>query len=481
MIDISKMGVKKIKEGLKAREFSCAEIVNLCLQNIESKNGEINAFLEVYDDVVAQAKKVDELISRGDFSGKLLGLPLAIKDNILIKGKRTSCSSKMLENHVAAYDSTAIKKLRKEGAVFLGRTNMDEFAMGSSTETSAFGVTRNPIDPTRVPGGSSGGSAAAVASNMAVAALGSDTAGSVRQPASLCGVVGLKTTYGAVSRYGLIAMGSSLDQIGPITKKVADAREIFSVIEGIDPMDSTTLSDDFRKGIRLPLSGKAKIGVPREFVSTGVDKDVVDNFNQTVNKLEKAGHEIIDIKLPTVKHALAAYYVIVPAEISANLARFDGVKYGLHRDGQTLLDDYLQSRAAGFGKETRRRIILGTYILSSGYYDAYYKKASDVRRVISREFYDVFNGKNKVDAIVTPTAPQPAFKIGGIVDPIAMYMQDIFTVFANIVGVPAISVPSGTVARDNVNLPVGFQVVAPHFREDTILDIGEEVESFSAF
>lgn len=472
MKDLKNLTITKAHKLLTDKEVTSLELTEYYLNKIKELNPDLNAYLEVFDDCREQAMASDKRIAEGKMIGVLDGIPLAIKDNILIEGKIASASSKILENYRAVYDATAIKKLKSAGAVFLGRTNMDEFAMGSSTENSAYGVTRNPIDRTRVAGGSSGGSATAVGADMAVASLGSDTGGSVRQPASLCGIVGLKTTYGSVSRHGLMAMGSSLDQIGPLTKTVEDAEIIFNAIKGKDPMDATSLD-----GPVLPSDSgeKMRIGIPRGFVKDGIAPDVLKNFEYTVNKLKDKGYDVVEVDLPNIKYSLPVYYVIMPAEVSTNLARFDGVRYGLHIDGANLEEDYMKSRAVGFGRETRRRILLGTYVLSAGYYDAYYKKALDVRERIRRDFNDVFTGPNKVSAIITPTTLSPAFKIGEkSKDPLSMYLEDIFTVSANVVGIPAISVPSGFVERDGVMLPLGFQIMADNFREDILFKIGRD-------
>jgi len=452
---------------LDTKKLSAVELAEHYLDRINTSDKDIHAYLEVFDDVLTQAKAADKCIAAGG-QAPLLGIPLAIKDNILIKGRTASASSKMLESYRATYDATAANKLKEAGAVFLGRTNMDEFAMGSSTETSAFGVTKNPRDTARVPGGSSGGSAAAVAADMALAALGSDTGGSIRQPAALCGVVGLKPTYGSVSRHGLMAMGSSLDVIGPLTKTVADAELLFSVIRGHDPMDSTTVPDDRE---RIGQKKNYTIGVPRNFLKEGVDEDLLVEFEKGLTALAKAGHRVVDIELPTIAYSLATYYIIMPAEVSANLARFDGVRYGLHKDGADRKDDYRESRGAGFGKEVRRRILLGTYVLSSGYYDAYYGKAMQARDRIRRDVHAAFE---TVDALAMPTTPSPAFKIGEKTsDPLTMYLEDIFTVPANIIGIPALSVPYGTVTRDGSELPVGFQLLAPELGEETAFALGK--------
>lgn len=469
MIDLSKITIKQAHEDMKAGKYSAVDLAKAYLSEIGKKNGEIHAYLEVYNDVIEQAEKADERFKNGTAT-ELTGIPFAIKDNILIEGRIASSASKILENYHATYDATVIRKLKNEGVVFLGRTNMDEFAMGSSTENSAFGVTKNPYDTDRVAGGSSGGSAASVAMNGAMAALGSDTGGSIRQPASLCGLVGLKPTYGRVSRYGVMAMGSSLDQIGPFAKTVTDTEIIYNVIKGKDIKDGTTIADDTYKVKKT--GNKPKIGVPRHFLGgDGIDKDVLKNFNESVNKFKDMGYEILDITLPNIAYSLAVYYVIMPAEVSSNLSRFDGVKYGLHKDGKDGIDDYFITRGYGFGKEARRRILLGTYVLSSGYYDAYYNRANAVRRIITEDFVKAFE---KVDIIITPTTPAPAFKIGEKVsDPIAMYLEDIFTVTANLTGMPAISIPSGFSRVGDKDLPLGLQMTARHGEEDLLFKIGK--------
>lgn len=466
-IDLHSLDIKKAQEHLKKGDFSAVELVKAHLDVISAKNKDLNAYLEVFDDALEAAEKADLLIKSGK-SGPLTGIPCAIKDNILIKGKIASAASKILENYRATYNATVIAKLGREGAVFLGRTNMDEFAMGGSTENSAFGVTKNPFDPERVAGGSSGGSVAAVAMDGALFALGSDTGGSIRQPSSFCGVVGLKPTYGAVSRYGVMAMGSSLDQIGPIAKTVTDAETVFNVIRGKDPKDSTTIEQS---------SGQKKpriIGVPRHFLTgDGIDKEVLKSFEDSLVAFKNKGYEIREINLPNISYALAVYYVIVPAEVSANMARFDGVKYGLHVNGKDGIDDYFQTRRAGLGKEVIRRILLGTYVLSSGYYDAYYNRANAVRRMLTEDFLKAFE---QVDLIATPTAPSPAFKIGSKTsDPMAMYLEDIFTITANLTGMPAISIPCGmTGFKPGPSLPIGLQLTAIHGNESALFSAGKD-------
>ena len=478
-MDIKNLTIKKAHELLVNKKMSVLELANE-VTKMAKESSDLNAYLELFSDVRAQAEVAQKMIDEGTAT-LMTGIPLAMKDNILIKGKIASASSKMLENYVATYDAGVTKKLREAGAIFIGRTNMDEFAMSGSTENSAFGVTKNPHDKTRVPGGSSGGSASALASGACLGALGTDTGGSIRQPASFCGVVGLKPTYGSVSRSGLISMASSLDQAGPFAKTVEDAEIIFDCIKGHDPMDSTSESADSRLG-RNPNSFPRKafkkpkvIGIPKEFVyAKGVDLSVLKNFEESIDQMKKAGYEIKEISLPALAHGLAVYYILMPAEVSSNLARMDGVRYGYHRDGVNLLEDYMRSRGEGFGREVRRRILLGTYVLSSGYYDAYYGRACAVREMLKKDFEKAFED---VDIIATPTTPTPAFKIGEkSSDPLQMYLADIFTVPVNIVGVPAISVPSGFASDGDAKLPLGIQFIAPHFGEDALFAVGKDFE-----
>lgn len=468
MIKAEELTIKKTGELLRARAFSARELAEAFLKKIELENKKINAYIEVFDDCIKDADRADRAIAEGG-GDALTGIPLAIKDAILIKDRRCSAASRMLEQYRATYDAHVISRLRGAHAVFIGRTNMDEFAMGASTENSAFGPVKNPHDISRVPGGSSGGSAAAVAANLALGALGSDTGGSIRQPASFCGVVGLKPTYGAVSRRGLIAMASSLDQIGPIAKNVDDVEIFFNAIRSKDPEDSTSL--EYRPN-SVPAGRRTIIGVPRDFLK-GVDADVLAHFEQTLKKLSENGYEIKDIAIPHIASSLSVYYILMPAEASANLARFDGIRYGLSVQGGDIFSTYKNTRARGFGREVQRRILLGTYVLSAGYYDAYYNKANAVRGLIKSEFEKAFE---EADIIATPTAPTPAFKIGEIKDPVSMYLADIFTVPVNLVGIPAISVPSGTVSREDSSLPLGFQAMAPHFGEERLFEVGRSVE-----
>lgn len=477
-IDLKGMTIEKASKHLRDGDFSAVQLTEAYLNEIKAKNKDVNAYLEVFADALDSAKRADQMIKEGK-GGKLTGIPCAIKDNILIQDKIASSSSKILENYRATYDATVITKLKAEGVVFLGRTNMDEFAMGGSTENSAFGVTKNPLDLTRVAGGSSGGSAAAVAMDGALFALGSDTGGSIRQPASYCGVVGLKPTYGAVSRYGVMAMGSSLDQIGPLTKSVADAKIVFEAIAGKDPKDGTTIDQEAVRSAaqknRKNGTKKPTIGVPRHFLKgDGLSKEVMQTFESSLAAYKKMGYEIKEISLPNISYSLMVYYIVMPAEVSANLARFDGVKYGLHKDGKDGVDDYFETRRAGFGKEVIRRILLGTYVLSSGYYDAYYNRANAVRRMITEDFNKAFES---VDLIATPTAPTPAFKIGEKTnDPVSMYLEDIFTVPANLTGLPSISIPCKAAAQEDDSLPIGIQLTGRYGDEESLFGAGIDLE-----
>ena len=472
-IDLKNLTIEKAHAHLKNGDFKVSDLVNSYLEVIKRKNESINAYLEIYKDISEQVEKAETMFADGTAT-LLTGIPIALKDNILFTGHTASASSKILENYTAVYDSFVVEKLKKEGVVFLGRTNMDEFAMGSSTETSAYGVTRNPHDETRVPGGSSGGSAAAVASDMALVSLGTETCGSVRQPASFCGLVGLKPSYGSVSRSGIIAMGSSLDQVGTFGKNVADVEILFNAITGYDEKDSTSVPDSVRTvlGKIKGQSLKKRIGVPREFLEGGgVDVLVAENFKESCEKLEKAGYELVDVALPSIKYSLAVYYILMPAEVSSNLARYDGIRYGLSSKADKLYDVYAQSRAQGFGKEARRRILLGTYILSHGYYDAYYNTALKVRDMIRKEIEGLFES---FDAFITPTVPFLPFKLGErLDDPLSMYLCDIYSAPANLADITSISVPSGKTAE---GLPFGIQITAPYLREDILFTIGKDFE-----
>ncbi len=462
--------ISELRAAFIAGTYTPTEAIEESFTVIAEKNPDINAFLDVYEDARSAAALATEAYKQGGDVPPLLGMPIAIKNNILIKGKRATASSKMLEHYTATYDATIIKRLRDAGAIFIGATNMDEFAMGGSTENSAFGVTKNPLDTTRVPGGSSGGSAAAVAMGAVPAAIGTDTGGSIRQPASYCGLVGFKPTYGAVSRHGLMAMGSSLDQAGPMTNTVADTELLHTVMAGLDTYDATTIAPDTYP--ETSLKATYTFGVPRDFMKSGVDADVLEAFEKHLDLLRSQGHTIVDIDLPLFEKGLAAYYIVMPAEVSSNLARYDGIRYGFSAEGDNLLDVYQKSRATGFGAEVKRRILLGTHVLSSGYYDAYYGKAELVRRKMRQELEEVFK---TVDIILTPTAPTPAFKIGEQEDPLAMYSQDIFTVPVNLTGVPALTFPMGTVNRGDVVLPVGVQYIAPLGGDARLFSIGKKV------
>jgi aspartyl-tRNA(Asn)/glutamyl-tRNA(Gln) amidotransferase subunit A len=468
-MDLTHLTITQLHEGFKTKQFSSTDIVKAYLENIKKNESTIDAYLTITEELaLKQAAEADEIIASGKDFPMLCGVPFAIKDNILVEGQKATAGSKILEHYIAPYDATVIDRLRKQGAVILGKTNLDEFAMGVSTENSAFKVTKNPHDTSRVPGGSSGGSAAAVAANEACFALGTDTGGSIRLPASFCGVVGLNPTYGAVSRYGAIAMASSLDQIGPIAKTVEDAEIVFKAISGKDPMDATSKEYIYQESAAA-LKG-LKIGVPKEYFAKGIDPEVEKIVRDAIKKAEDAGAEITEISLPNTQYAIACYYIIVPSEVSSNLARYDGIRYGLSKTADDLLNTYLQSRGAGFGAEPKRRILVGTYALSSGYYDAYYKKAQEVRELIRQDFTEAFK---KVDLIFCPVSPIPAFKIGEKAsDPLSMYLMDIYTGPVKLAGVPAISIPAGKIDK----LPVGLQIIGNHFEENKILHIASLME-----
>ncbi|MFH0854123.1 MAG: Asp-tRNA(Asn)/Glu-tRNA(Gln) amidotransferase subunit GatA [bacterium] len=484
MSTLNKLTIKEAQAGLKEKKFSSVEITKACLEEIKKVDKDIHACLAVEEEkALEQAKKADEMIAMGK-QAALTGIPYLAKDNIMTEGIKTTAASKILENYTAPYNATIIEKIQKQGGVLLGKTNLDEFAHGASTENSAFGPTRNPRDLERVPGGSSGGSAAAVASEQCLYSLGTDTGGSIRHPAAYCGIVGLKPSYGRISRYGLIAMTSSTDCPGALTKNVEDAAIILKELAGFDMMDSTSVRDnvdDYVKIIRGEIKG-IKIGVPKEFfekLEDGDEKKKMEKSGKTVKiavedgikKLENLGAEIVEISLPHTKYAVPVYYIITPAEISSNLARFDGIRYGLSKqDGENLLDVYLNSRGEGFGDEAKRRIMLGTFALSSGYYDAYYLKAQKVRAIIKKEIDEQLE---KVDVIITPTAPDLPFKIGEqSSDPLKMYLEDIFLSTASLAGLPAISAPCGKVD----NLPVGMQIIGKRMDEGKILQVAYNFE-----
>ena len=468
-MNITDLTVHELQEKLQNKEITIKEITESYCDRINEKEPEVGAFVTTYlDEAKKKAGDIQEKIDNGEDLGDFAGIPIGIKDNLCMKGTKTTCSSKMLENFVSPYDATVIENLKNENIVSLGKLNMDEFAMGSSTESSYFKKTRNPWDLNKVPGGSSGGSAAAVAANMVPWALGSDTGGSIRQPASLCGVVGLKPTYGLVSRFGLVAFASSLDQIGPITKDVRDSAMLLNLIAGHDEKDTTSENRekvDYTKALKNDVKG-LKIGVPKEFYGEGINEEVKENLKNAIETYKGLGAEIEEFSLDVAKYALATDYIIACAEASSNLGRFDGIRYGYRtKEYSNLKEIYKKSRSEGFGPEVKRRIILGTYVLSSGYYDAYYKKAQQVRTLVSNEFSKAFE---KYDVILTPTSPVTAFKIGEKSNnPLEMYLADICTVSINIAGVPAISIPCGV---DSENMPVGMQLIGNKFQEEKILN-----------
>jgi aspartyl-tRNA(Asn)/glutamyl-tRNA(Gln) amidotransferase subunit A len=473
-MNLTALTIAQTHQGLIKKDFSALELAKAYLDKIAKQDKKICSFLTVTREfALSQAKIVDGLILQNRKIPLLAGIPLAVKDNILVDGIRCTAASKILENYIAPYDATVIKKLKLLGAIILGKTNLDEFAMGSSCENSAFAKTRNPCDLARVPGGSSGGSAAAVAADLCCCALGSDTGGSIRLPASFCGVVGLKPTYGAVSRSGLIAMASSLDQIGPLAKTVEDAEIVFNAISGKDPFDSTSV--ELNSKIHPVKFDRVKIGIPKEYFVKGMDKEVEKIIRNAIKKYENAGAKIEEISLPHTEYGLAVYYIIMASEVSANLARYGGIKYGYsaakaQKDTGNLLDVYLQSRGQGFGKEVRRRIMLGTFVLSAGYYDAYYLRAQKVRTLIKQDFNKAFK---KVDVILTSCSPFPAFRFGEkITEPLTMYLSDIFMVAANLAGLPALSLPCGRIGK----LPVGLQIIGKSFEEEKILKVGKILE-----
>ncbi len=478
------MNLKEATAGQLAREYregttTVSEVISGVFEEIERRDPELKSFLRIRkDEAMEEARAADRAFAENEPVGPLAGIPLAVKDNLHIRGERTTCGSRILEDYVPPYSSTAVDRLRKAGAIVIGKTNMDEFAMGSSTENSAFFVTRNPHDIERVPGGSSGGSAAAVAAGLVPVALGSDTGGSIRQPASFCGVVGLKPTYGRVSRYGLVAFGSSLDQIGPFSRSVVDAARLLDSMAGFDPMDSTSAdvpTSNWSGELDRPVKGM-KVGVPKEYFVGGMDTGVHEKVRAGIDRLEGLGCEIRELSLPHTPYAIATYYLICTAEASSNLARYDGVRYGLRVPGKTLQSMYRQTRMAGFGPEVKRRILLGTYALSAGYYDAYYLKAQKVRTLVLQDFQTAFE---TVDLLVTPTTPTTAFRIGeNTDDPLAMYLNDIFTTTCNLAGLPGISVPCGT-SPDN--LPVGMQLIGNHFEEGKVLRAAHHFEQAGGF
>jgi len=477
---LNELTIQEAHQLLEKKEISSEELTRAVLNRINDVDSQVGAFVTVVEELaIEQAREADRRISAGQF-GPLTGIPLGIKDLICTRNVRTTCASKILENFIPPYDATVITKLKKAGAVIVGKLNMDEFAMGSSTENSGLKITRNPWDLERIPGGSSGGAAAAVSADMCLGALGSDTGGSIRQPASLCGAVGMKPTYGRVSRFGLVAFASSLDQIGPLAKNVTDCAYLLNAIAGHDSADSTSVAvevPDYTASLNGSLKG-LKIGIPKEyFIADGLDSEVAVSVNSAIQRIEELGAERVEISLPHTEFAVAVYYVIAPSEASSNLARYDGVKYGFRDDADAgLIDMYRKTRSRGFGPEVQRRIIIGTYCLSAGYYDAYYGKASQVRTLIMQDFTKAFE---ICDVILCPVAPTPAFKIGEkIDDPLTMYLSDIFTISANLAGIPGMSIPCGF---SNDGLPIGLQLMAKHFNEEMLFKIAYNFEQATDF
>ncbi|MHB8138266.1 MAG: Asp-tRNA(Asn)/Glu-tRNA(Gln) amidotransferase subunit GatA [Smithellaceae bacterium] len=474
-MELHQLTIHELQEKIKSGEVSSTQITRSVFARVDEVEERVHSYIRLMkDEALTAAARADEDIKKGDIR-PLTGIPVALKDIVCTKGIPTTCGSHILHNFVPPYNATVVKKLREAGAVFVGKTNMDEFAMGSSTETSYFGPTRNPWDLERIPGGSSGGSASAVAADECIASIGSDTGGSIRQPAALCGIVGMKPTYGRVSRFGLIAFASSLDQIGPFTKDVEDCAIMMNVLAGYDPRESTSVKadvPDYRQFIGRGIQGW-KIGIPKEYFVEGIDPEVSAAVKKTIDVVKKCGGECVDISLPHTQYSIAVYYIIAPAEASSNLARYDGVKYGYRAtDARDLMEMYCKTRMQGFGAEVKRRIMIGTYALSAGYYDAYYGKASQVRALIRRDFDEAFK---KCDVILTPTTPTPAFKIGEKTDdPLQMYLSDIFTISTNLAGIPGISVPCGFTAA---GLPIGVQFLAGHFEEGKLLQIASAYEN----
>jgi aspartyl-tRNA(Asn)/glutamyl-tRNA(Gln) amidotransferase subunit A len=471
--EIATLTIPKIREGLFGKKFSARELAEAALARAKAENPKTNAFLTFSPErALASAQRVDAAIAKNEYAGALAGVPLGVKDVIVTKGLRTTCGSRILERYIPPYDATAVYRLEEQGAILLGKLNCDEFAMGSSNENSAFGPVRNPKALDRVPGGSSGGSAAAVAQGTAVVTIGSDTGGSIRQPASFCGVVGVTPTYGRVSRYGLVAFASSLDHIGPFGRTVEDAATVLRAMAGRDDMDSTSAFapvDDYHALMRHPVRG-LKLGLPKEYFE-GLNAETGDVVHAAIKQLASLGCDVREVSLPHTKYALSCYYIIATAEASSNLARYDGVRYTIRENGATLSDMYRDTRGTGFGAEVKRRIMLGTYVLSAGYYDAYYRKAQQVRTLIARDFSKTFEN---VDALITPVSPFPAFKIGEKVDdPLKMYLSDVYTLTGDLAGVPCMSVPCG---QSPEGLPIGLQIFTKHFDEATMFRIAYNYE-----
>jgi aspartyl-tRNA(Asn)/glutamyl-tRNA(Gln) amidotransferase subunit A len=473
-MELNQLTIHELQKLIRSGETTSSDIVTSIFKRIDAVEKAVHAYITLMREYAfEEARKADQDIKAGNIK-PLTGIPIALKDIVCTKGYLTTCGSHILHNYIPPYDATAVEKLREAGAVFTGKANMDEFAMGSSTESSYYGVTKNPWDIERIPGGSSGGSAAAVAADECIASIGSDTGGSIRQPAALCGVVGMKPTYGRVSRFGLVAFASSLDQIGPFTKDVEDCAIMMNILAGYDPRESTSVPidvPDYTAFVSRDIRGW-KVGIPREYFIEGIDPEVMDAMQRSIQTVKELGASCVEVSLPHTEYCLAVYYIIAPAEACSNLARYDGVKYGFRSpDGKDLLDMYKKTRSEGFGAEVKRRIMIGTYVLSSGYYDAYYKKASQVRALIKRDFDEAFK---QCDVILTPTTPTPAFKIGEKTDnPLQMYLSDIFTISTNLAGIPGISVPCG---YTKAGLPIGAQFLAGHFEEGKLIQISSAFE-----
>ncbi len=481
MAGLNKLTIREAGKGLREGKFSCEDLMKDCLAEISAKNKDLNAYVFVDEKMaLAEAKEMDKRFKKGEDLGPLMGIPCGVKDNFNTRGVKTTCCSPFLKDFVPPYDASVIKRLRDAGMIMVGKTNMDEFACGGSTEHSCFGATRNPYDLSRVAGGTSGGSAAATSADMCIYAMGSDTGGSIRQPASFCGVTGLKVTYGRVSRSGITAMASSWDTVGHFAKNVEDAAIVLNVTAGKDKKDSTTPDievPDYTSFLRKGVKG-LRIGIPKEYFGEGIDKEVADKVMEVVEKLKKEGAKVVEVSLPMTKYAVAAYYVMMPAELSANLERFDGIRYGKKPSktaSKDLVEYYFAARGEGFGSEIKRRIMIGTYVLSAGYYDAYYKKAQKVRTLIIKDFEKAFK---EVDVLIAPVSPIPAFKVGELVDnPLAMYMADVLTIPASAAGVPSLAVPAG---MSKEGLPIGLQIIAPQFEEGRCFTVGDSVEKVQA-
>lgn len=473
-MSVYELSLSELSQKLSKKEISSRELTAIVLKRIQDTNAALNTFVMITEEeALADAKRVDEKRGRGELLSPLAGIPIALKDIFLTKGIKTTCCSKILSNFVPPYDATVVRRLKENDYVLVGKLNMDEFAMGSSNENSYYGAVKNPWDLERIPGGSSGGSAAAVSASQCIGSYGTDTGGSVRQPAALCSVVGLKPTYGRVSRYGIIAFASSLDQVGPFGKTVEDTALLLQAVAGCDPLDSTSANlpvPDYAKFFKNDAKGLT-VGIAKEYFTEGMQKEVERSVRDAIDQIKKLGAKIIDVSLPHTPYAIPTYYIIATAEASSNLARYDGVKYGYRAKAETLLEMYRKTRGEGFGKEVKRRIMLGTFALSSGYYEAYYKKAGQVRTLIKNDFHDAFK---KCDVIVTPASPSTAFKLGEkIEDPLQMYLSDIFTISANLAGIPGLVLPCGF---DRKGLPIGLQLLAPHFKEESLFHLAHAYE-----